>query len=682
LALALSACSDETGLMDCNATLLTDEPVLDLGRVFLGASARGSFNLTSPGCTGTTYRTALELDAFGWQVGPAVGNIAANTGVEIVVVFRPGRAGPSHARAVFTPEGSETASVTVDLFGNGTAIPDCEDGNGCTVDEFNLDSGECEHRAERLVCDDFNSCTGSDLCVEGVCLGESFSCDDNNVCTDDLCDPRTGCTNILTSACSDGNPCTLDSCDPVMGCQHNVLDDGTPCNDLEQCTIGDICIRGECIGATVPEGAVCDDGDPCSKNDQCVEGTCLDPGYHRPGTGELKYVTEVGQLAEGAEENPIIDRDGSVYVGIEGGVTALDLCGEVLWTNTALGTPRWQGAVSIPGVLSVPIGEKIVDIDARTGMPLRELDARVLFTGTASSGARVLDLAIRASGGLVVSVISEIESSSVADTIERAGMIAEVDPFHLVITPAYELGARHASRVAIDNDEAIVTLLREGAPDKGVARELVVRFGLAAFPNTTWSSSDILARRTQLAFGPGSEVLWSNGLISLTKNGEVRTLYEPIFDTENPLETGSPVTFMNRALIIEKNTAIGSSGWGGLGFGDRLLAIDLDSGEVVFRSDLVSRAKRMSPAVDLAGTSYVLTEDGMLRAFDLEGAPFFAIPLPLEGDRVENVALGITPGSVVVGISAGRVFGVQSEQPLANSSWPRHRRDNLSTGHK
>lgn len=665
--------------MECDSMLVTDEPVLDLGRVFIGASARGTFNLSSPGCAGTKYSTTLELDAFGWQVGPAVGSLGANTGVEILAVFRPGRPGPSHARAVFTRDGAETSSVTVDLFANGAAIPDCEDGNGCTTDEFNLETGACEHRAERLVCDDFNSCTGSDLCVEGVCLGESFSCDDNDVCTDDLCDPRTGCTNILTSACSDGNPCTLDSCDPIQGCQHNVLDDGTPCDDLEQCTIGDICLRGECIGANVPEGSMCDDGDPCSKNDQCVEGLCLDPGYHRPGTGELKFSTEVGELAEGATENPIIDRDGTVYVGIEGGVTALDLCGEVLWTNASLGTPRWQGAVSIPGILSVPIGDRIVDIDASSGLPIRELDARVLFTGTASSGARVLDLAIRASGGLVASVISEIDTSTATETIERAGLIAEVDPFRLAITPLYGLGARHASRVIIDDDEAIAAIVREGAPDKGIASELLVRFGLAAFPNTSWSTSSILSRRTQLSFGPGSEVLWSNGLLRVTKGGDVRTLYEAPAD--QPVETGSPVTFMNRALIIERNTSISDTGWG-FGLGDRLVAIDLGTGEVLFRTDLTSRAKRMSPAVDLSGTSYVLTADGVLRAIDKDGMPLFLVPLALRDDPVENVALGITPGAVVVLIADGRVFGVQSEQPLANSSWPRNRRDNLSTGHR
>ena len=29
-----------------------------------------------------------------------------------------------------------------------------------------------------------------------------------------------------------------------------------------------------------------------------------------------------------------------------------------------------------------------------------------------------------------------------------------------------------------------------------------------------------------------------------------------------------------------------------------------------------------------------------------------------------------------------RVFGVQSREALSNSSWPKHRRDNLATGHR
>lgn len=678
----LSACSacDETTIDGCTAGLDVDRRAIDFGRVYIGSAAIETLQLTSPGCAGVEYAAHFELDAFGFLITPAQERIGANAAREITAIFRPGRVGPIHGRVVFVADNTESSSVAVELFANGAAIPDCEDGNGCTLDEFNLETGECEHRAERLVCDDFNACTGSDLCVEGVCLGESFSCDDRDVCTDDLCDPLAGCLNMLTAACSDGNPCTLDSCDPISGCQHMTLDDGTPCNDLEQCTIGDICLRGECIGVNVTEGIPCDDNDPCSKNDQCIEGTCLDPTYHRASVGELKFTTEVGALADGAELNPLIDRDGTVFVGIEGGVTAIDLCGEVMWTNAGLGTPRWSGAISLPGILSVPVGDRIFDVETNDGVALRELDTRVLYRAeTSSAGVRVLDMAVRASGGLVISVIRETQLSTASEEIERQGYLAEVDPLHVAVLPLSALGHRHASRLAVDADEGVVAILRDGAPDKGIADERLARFGLRNLPETTWASTPIAARRSDLAFGPGEEILWTDGLVAVDRLGALRTVIDrdPAIDA---VETGSPVTYMNRAIVVEHNPAIGLL-WGGFG-GDHLVSIDLDTGEVVYRVELSGRARTMTPAIDLQGTAYVVTHEGVMHAIDREGRPIFDAALPVFGEALEHVALGITPEGVVVGVAEGRVFGVQSVAPLSNSSWPRNRRDNLGTGHR
>src|SRR5881398_2893725 len=64
-------------------------------------------------------------------------------------------------------------------------------------------------------CNDGNACTTADTCAGGVCVGGSApNCSDGNVCTDDACDPATGCVNTPnTAACTDGNACTTaDTC--------------------------------------------------------------------------------------------------------------------------------------------------------------------------------------------------------------------------------------------------------------------------------------------------------------------------------------------------------------------------------------------------------------------------------------------------------------------------------------
>src|SRR5437762_1414767 len=53
-------------------------------------------------------------------------------------------------------------------------------------------------------CDDGVACTKDDRCVSGVCRGTPYSCNDNNVCTADLCDGRGGCNFIpITGSCND-----------------------------------------------------------------------------------------------------------------------------------------------------------------------------------------------------------------------------------------------------------------------------------------------------------------------------------------------------------------------------------------------------------------------------------------------------------------------------------------------
>ncbi len=75
-----------------------------------------------------------------------------------------------------------------------------------------------------------------------ACATDPALCDDGNQCTDDVCEPFTGCTNAArTGACEDGDLCTL----------------------------GDACNAGVCVPGPPRE---CQDGDPCTL-DSCVPAT-------------------------------------------------------------------------------------------------------------------------------------------------------------------------------------------------------------------------------------------------------------------------------------------------------------------------------------------------------------------------------------------------------------------------
>jgi hypothetical protein len=101
-----------------------------------------------------------------------------------------------------------------------------------------------------------------DVAVTACC--DAASCDDNNPCTDDVCDRMNGCTHIGDDAnsCSDGNPCT------------------SP----------DTCSNGACVPGFDP----CDDGDACTIEVCDGQGGCA----HTPITAP----PEVGGLAAAADK--------------------------------------------------------------------------------------------------------------------------------------------------------------------------------------------------------------------------------------------------------------------------------------------------------------------------------------------------------------------------------------------
>ena len=70
-----------------------------------------------------------------------------------------------------------------------------------------------------LSCEDNDACTGDHCDPETGCVYELIDCDDNNACTEDTCDSVFGCFNTPIS-CDDDNECTADNCDPDFGCVH------------------------------------------------------------------------------------------------------------------------------------------------------------------------------------------------------------------------------------------------------------------------------------------------------------------------------------------------------------------------------------------------------------------------------------------------------------------------------
>ena len=96
--------------------------------------------------------------------------------------------------------------------------------------------GACNQFCAEL-CDDGNACTidDSDDCEQNGCpvVSEPVDCSDGNLCTDDLCDPVSGCFNPVAVTCNAPDLCTSSTCDPSVGvCEDTpvICDDGEQCN--------------------------------------------------------------------------------------------------------------------------------------------------------------------------------------------------------------------------------------------------------------------------------------------------------------------------------------------------------------------------------------------------------------------------------------------------------------------
>jgi hypothetical protein len=193
-----------------------------------------------------------------------------------------------------------------DLCKSGACAPggakDCSDNNVCTDDACDAAIG-CKHTYNVSGCSDGNACTTGDVCNNGQCSpGQLPNCDDANTCTADSCNTQTGvcihnptseglscnadnsvctlndtcksgsCTADIPTNCADSNVCTDDNCDPVTGCAHPY--NNAACSDNNACTANDVCQNGSCKSGTLVN---CDDNNPCTTDACDGVGGCSHP---------------------------------------------------------------------------------------------------------------------------------------------------------------------------------------------------------------------------------------------------------------------------------------------------------------------------------------------------------------------------------------------------------------------
>ncbi len=134
---------------------------------------------------------------------------------------------------------------------------DCDDGNPCTADICTPGVG-CGHELRSGTCDDGDSCTTVDTCIDGLCTGIAFDpCSDGDPCTEDICISGTGCQNPAVDCSGTGGNCRTDRQCDAGGAPGNCDILASPINEGQPC---DDCLGGNC---TVCDGGVCADFPTC-----------------------------------------------------------------------------------------------------------------------------------------------------------------------------------------------------------------------------------------------------------------------------------------------------------------------------------------------------------------------------------------------------------------------------------
>ena len=176
----------------------------------------------------------------------------------------------------------------------------CEQDNCSTEDDCN-DNNECT----------MNSCETEECSYLPINVSET--CDDSTYCTDDECDPASGCINpnaclageqcnALTDRCEvpvttcananelcelDDDLCTIDRCNAELQC---VNVSSVECQSFEQC------VDGQCIATVCYSNDDCDDHNVCTNN-VCENNLCKAP---EPISGACRIGDNEGVCVDGS----------------------------------------------------------------------------------------------------------------------------------------------------------------------------------------------------------------------------------------------------------------------------------------------------------------------------------------------------------------------------------------------
>eukprot|EP01060_Flectonema_neradi_P017523 TRINITY_DN243_c0_g2_i6.p1 TRINITY_DN243_c0_g2~~TRINITY_DN243_c0_g2_i6.p1 ORF type:complete len:2426 (+),score=729.35 TRINITY_DN243_c0_g2_i6:57-7280(+) len=207
-------------------------------------------------------------------------------------------------------------------------------------------TGECSvvPQDDGHPCDDGNLATDNDVCTGGVCAGtnscDGVVCTPSSACVSSTCSLGVCIENPLASGdvnqqqipCNDGNSSTVDDiCVNGKCVGTNLCDPSKDCQPENSCFHSARCDpkTGNCVADYAGDLAPCDDGDALTVNDQCENRTCvgvnLCANVNCPAIGDCELPGQcdpaTGHCTKNFKPNDTACTDGMLAAGkCQGGV--------------------------------------------------------------------------------------------------------------------------------------------------------------------------------------------------------------------------------------------------------------------------------------------------------------------------------------------------------------------------
>ena len=167
--------------------------------------------------------------------------------------------------------------------------------SACATNACAPETGKCALKPlpDGTACDDGELCTVNDACAAGQCSGPTNTClcstdkdcasqEDGDLCNGVLfCNQKSKLcelneATVVACASVDDTDCTKNTCVPSEGtCAMTAAKPGTPCDDGDKCTKGEICLGGKCSSEPAVNDCPCKTTADCKskENGDMCDGT-------------------------------------------------------------------------------------------------------------------------------------------------------------------------------------------------------------------------------------------------------------------------------------------------------------------------------------------------------------------------------------------------------------------------